>query len=48
VLNRITQQRAGEMLDLSLAYEEATLASDDLLEGIAAFQEKRPGNYTGH
>ena len=47
VLNRITQQRAGEMLDLSLAYEEATLASDDLLEGIAAFQEKRPGRYTG-
>jgi enoyl-CoA hydratase len=40
-------QRAGEVLDLGLAYEEATLASDDLLEAIAAFKERRPGNFTG-
>jgi enoyl-CoA hydratase len=40
-------QRAGEVLDLSLAYEEITLASDDLLEGIAALKERRPGNFTG-
>jgi len=40
-------QRAGEVLDLSLAYEETTLGSDDLLEGIAAIKERRPGNYTG-
>jgi enoyl-CoA hydratase len=40
-------QRAGEVLDLSLAYEEATLASDDLLEGIASLKERRPGNFTG-
>ena len=40
-------QRAGEVLDLSLAYEETTLGSDDLLEGIAAITERRPGNYAG-
>ena len=40
-------QRAGEVLDLSLAYEETTLASDDLLEGISAIKERRPGNYSG-
>jgi enoyl-CoA hydratase len=36
------------VLDLSLAYEERTLASDDLLEGIAAIKERRPGNFSGH
>lgn len=40
-------QRAGEAFDLSLAYEEISLASDDLLEGIAAFKERRPGSYLG-
>jgi enoyl-CoA hydratase len=46
-LNRVTQQRCGEVLDLSLALEEATLASSDVLEGIAAFRERRPGDYQG-
>ncbi|KAF0956988.1 enoyl-CoA hydratase/isomerase family protein [Rhodococcus sp. T7] len=46
-LNRVTQQRAGEVVDLSFAYEEHTLASDDLLEGIAAFQERRDANFRG-
>ena len=46
-LNRVTQQRSGEVLDLSLALEEATLASRDVLEGIAAFRERRPGDYQG-
>lgn len=46
-LNRVSAQRAGEVLDLSLANEERTLASDDLLEGIAAFREKRPATYHG-
>jgi enoyl-CoA hydratase len=46
-LNRGLQQRAGEVLELSLAYEEATLASDDLLEGIAALKERRPGSFAG-
>jgi enoyl-CoA hydratase len=47
-LNRVSQQRAGEVVDLSLAYEEHTLASSDLLEGIAAFRERREPRYTGH
>jgi enoyl-CoA hydratase len=46
-ISRLTEHRAGEVLDLSLAYEEATLGSDDLLEGVAAFQERRPANFTG-
>ena len=46
-LTRGLLQRAGEVLDLSLAYEETTLASDDLLEGIAAIKERRPGQFSG-
>jgi enoyl-CoA hydratase len=46
-LNRGLLQRAGEVLELSLAYEEATLASEDLLEGIAALKERRPGSFAG-
>ncbi|MEW6472847.1 MAG: enoyl-CoA hydratase/isomerase family protein [Actinomycetota bacterium] len=47
-LNRVLQQRSGEVLDLSFAHEEATLASRDLLEAIAAFEERRPGDYLGY
>lgn len=47
-LNRVTQLRAGEVVDLSLAYEETTLASKDLLEAIDSFTERRPGAYQGH
>jgi enoyl-CoA hydratase len=46
-LNHGLLQRAGEVLDLSLAYEEATLASDDVLEAIAALKERRPGEFSG-
>ncbi|HEY9263476.1 MAG TPA: enoyl-CoA hydratase/isomerase family protein, partial [Mycobacterium sp.] len=35
-LNRLAAQRAGEVVDLSLALESQTLASEDLLEGISA------------
>jgi enoyl-CoA hydratase len=47
VLNRVSQQRAGEVVDLSLSYEEHTLGSDDLLEGIASFRERRAPRFTG-
>jgi enoyl-CoA hydratase len=47
-LNRVSAQRAGEVVDLSLAYEERTLASADLLEGIAAFGDRRPPRFLGH
>jgi enoyl-CoA hydratase len=46
-LNRSLQQRAGEVLDLSFALEGASMASDDLVEAIAAFKEKRRPNYQG-
>ncbi|WP_019874286.1 enoyl-CoA hydratase/isomerase family protein [Sporichthya polymorpha] len=47
-LNRVTQLRAGEVVELSLAHEETSLASRDLLEAIDAFTERRPGIYQGH
>lgn len=47
-LNRVMQQRSGEVLDLSFAHEETTLASRDLLEAIAAFEQRRPGEYLGY
>ena len=46
-LNRVTRARADEVLEASLANELETLASEDLLEAIAAFKEKRAGRYTG-
>lgn len=46
-LNRSLQQRAGEVLDLSFALEGASMASEDLLEAIAAFREKRTPNFQG-
>lgn len=46
-LNRVSQQRAGEVVDFAFALEEQTLGSDDLLEGIAAFKERRPPKFDG-
>jgi enoyl-CoA hydratase len=46
-LNRVLQARAGEVLDLSFALEAQTMASDDLVEAIAAFRERRPPRYEG-
>ncbi|WP_067671397.1 enoyl-CoA hydratase/isomerase family protein [Nocardia miyunensis] len=46
-LNRVSQQRAGEVVDLSLAYEERTLGSEDLLEGVAAFRARRRPRFAG-
>lgn len=47
VLNRAQQQRAGEIIELSLALEEQTMLTDDHLEGIAAFQERRKPTFVG-
>jgi enoyl-CoA hydratase len=46
-LNRLMQQRAGEVLDLSFALEGVSMASDDLAEAIAAFKERREPKYQG-
>ena len=47
-LNRVLQHRSSEVLDLSFAHEVLTLGSDDLLEAISAFKERRVGQFTGH
>lgn len=46
-LNLVAQQRADEVMELGFALEAQTLASDDLLEGIAAFKERREPRFTG-
>lgn len=46
-LNRVCKFRFDEVVELSLAHESTTLASDDLLEAIAAFKEKRTPEYRG-
>lgn len=46
-LNHIMRLRAQEVLELSFAYEAETMSSQDLLEGIDAFTEKRTPNYMG-
>lgn len=46
-LNRVSKLRFDEVVELSFAHEATTLGSDDLLEAIAAFQEKRAPEYHG-
>lgn len=46
-LNSLMQQRAGEVMDVSLAYESMSLASDDLIEALDAFRQKRAATYRG-
>lgn len=46
-LNRLLQQRAGEVLDLSISLEGQSMASDDLAEAISAFKDRRPPKYLG-
>ncbi|MDQ1499599.1 MAG: enoyl-CoA hydratase [Actinomycetota bacterium] len=47
VLNQVTQERCAEVLDLGFAHQLSVLASDDLVEAVAAVRERRPGKYTG-
>lgn len=46
-MNRSLQQRAGEVLDLSFALEGISMASDDMLEAVSAFRDKRAPTYRG-
>ena len=47
-LNQVTQIRAGEVVEAALLQEMDTLTSDDLLEAITAFHEKRRATFTGN
>ncbi|MBE7193282.1 MAG: enoyl-CoA hydratase/isomerase family protein [Gordonia polyisoprenivorans] len=46
-LARVLQQRAGEVLELSLQLERESMTSEDLMEATTAFLEKRSGQFKG-
>jgi enoyl-CoA hydratase len=46
-LNQMTRANAGLVSETALVSEGVTLASEDLVEAIRAFREKRPGSYYG-
>ena len=46
-LANVMRARASEVVDFAFALEIASAASDDLLEAVAAFKERRPGVYQG-
>jgi enoyl-CoA hydratase len=46
-LNRVMQQRAGEVFEYSLALEQISLLSTDIVEAVNAFKEKRKPTYKG-
>lgn len=46
-VNRIIEVLSGIVLDTSLAYEHLSMATADHQEAVAAWQEKRAGNYVG-
>jgi enoyl-CoA hydratase len=46
-LNRVMQQRAGEVFEYSLALEQISLLSSDIREAVNAFKEKRKPVYKG-
>jgi enoyl-CoA hydratase len=44
-LNHLMRRDATQVFELSLAYEMETMASEDVLEAVAAFKERRPPVY---
>ena len=47
-LNLGLKAQAARVLDAGLAYEIASLQSNDHLEAVRAFQEKRAPRFAGH
>lgn len=46
-LNALARHQAGEVLRLSLAHEAHSMGSEDLVEAVSAFREKRRPDYRG-
>ncbi|MGQ4600614.1 enoyl-CoA hydratase-related protein [Nocardia sp. R6R-6] len=46
-LNQVTRQRAGEVVETALLAEGETLTTEDMVEAIAAFRDKRDGKFVG-
>ena len=46
-LNELSKARANEAFTISMAYERLCLTSQDILEAVASFKEKRAPRYTG-
>lgn len=46
-LNKSVMARADEVMDLSFYLEGLSFGTEDLLEAVAAFKEKRPGVWKG-
>jgi enoyl-CoA hydratase len=46
-LANVIRLRAAEVVDLAFAHEAHSCLSEDLVEAVAAFREKRPGNFQG-
>lgn len=46
-LNQMTRALSVMVTETALVSEGVTLASDDLVEAVSAFREKRPGTYGG-
>ena len=46
-LRNVMRLRAAEVVDLALAYEIRSAASEDLLEAVDAAEQRRPGLYQG-
>ncbi|HVW35138.1 MAG TPA: enoyl-CoA hydratase/isomerase family protein [Acidimicrobiia bacterium] len=46
-LNNLQRARFAEVMALSATLEQASIASDDIREAVAAFREKRPPAYRG-
>jgi enoyl-CoA hydratase len=47
VLQGVTRQRMGEVVDLGLALEAQTMSTEDHVEGFTAFQERRSPVFKG-
>ena len=47
-LNQLAKARANEVFPLGMAYESLSIGSDDVLEALAGFQEKRKPEFKGY